>query len=241
MGIKQSERLDMMNRNRLTDKLPAFYTCAAISRNGNLSRFNPSSPPVSFNAANIEVGFLARPILRYVSVAANAIAKLSVMSTGALLVIPRRSLKRTSAVVTEMRDVRDQSLAFVGRRLPFVGRRQPKPVFIADGMASIIIPVLRRVAAVALLRAKTGCFYAVVRDAVFFGARRAFECGHGKKMPNPDQMSRHYLGSGSIAIAAHYAGVHLTACEIDADYFHAAKARIERETSQMDFLTPRNV
>jgi site-specific DNA-methyltransferase (adenine-specific) len=50
-----------------------------------------------------------------------------------------------------------------------------------------------------------------------------------------------HLGSGSHAIAAHYAGVHLTACEIDADYFHAAKARIERETSQMDFLIPHNV
>lgn len=42
-----------------------------------------------------------------------------------------------------------------------------------------------------------------------------------------------HLGSGSIAIAAHYAGIHLTACEIDPDYFAAAKARIERETSQM--------
>ena len=50
-----------------------------------------------------------------------------------------------------------------------------------------------------------------------------------------------HLGSGSHAIAAHYAGIHLTACEIDADYFHAAKARIERETSQMDFLIPHNV
>ena len=44
-----------------------------------------------------------------------------------------------------------------------------------------------------------------------------------------------HMGSGSIAIAAHYFGVHLTACEIDADYFHAAKARIERETSQTAF------
>lgn len=41
-----------------------------------------------------------------------------------------------------------------------------------------------------------------------------------------------HLGSGSHAIAAHYAGVHLTACEIDKDYFEAAKARIERETRQ---------
>jgi site-specific DNA-methyltransferase (adenine-specific) len=45
-----------------------------------------------------------------------------------------------------------------------------------------------------------------------------------------------HIGSGSIAIAAHYAGIHLTACEIDADYYEAAKARIARETSQQTFL-----
>lgn len=47
-----------------------------------------------------------------------------------------------------------------------------------------------------------------------------------------------HMGSGSIAIAAHYAGIHLTACEIDADYFHAAKARIARETSQAELFSP---
>lgn len=41
-----------------------------------------------------------------------------------------------------------------------------------------------------------------------------------------------HLGSGSHAIAAHYFGVRLTACEIDADYFAAASARIKRETAQ---------
>lgn len=45
-----------------------------------------------------------------------------------------------------------------------------------------------------------------------------------------------HLGSGSIAIAAHYAGINLTACEIDPDYFHAAKDRIARETRQMNLL-----
>jgi site-specific DNA-methyltransferase (adenine-specific) len=49
-----------------------------------------------------------------------------------------------------------------------------------------------------------------------------------------------HLGSGSIAIAAHYAGVHLTACEIDPDYYEAAKARIARETSQTDFFIHHN-
>lgn len=47
-----------------------------------------------------------------------------------------------------------------------------------------------------------------------------------------------HLGSGSIAIAAHYAGIHLTACEIDPDYYAAACQRIERETSQADMFQP---
>jgi site-specific DNA-methyltransferase (adenine-specific) len=42
-----------------------------------------------------------------------------------------------------------------------------------------------------------------------------------------------HLGSGSHAIAAHYFGAHLTACEIDPDYYAAAMARIKRETAQM--------
>jgi site-specific DNA-methyltransferase (adenine-specific) len=45
-----------------------------------------------------------------------------------------------------------------------------------------------------------------------------------------------HLGSGSIAIAAHYAGVHLTACEIDAGYYAKAVERIENETRQMDLF-----
>jgi site-specific DNA-methyltransferase (adenine-specific) len=49
-----------------------------------------------------------------------------------------------------------------------------------------------------------------------------------------------HLGSGSHAIAAHYYGVHLTACEIDAEYFEAAKARIARETSQLDLFIHHN-
>ena len=46
-----------------------------------------------------------------------------------------------------------------------------------------------------------------------------------------------HLGSGSIAIAAHYFGVHLTACEIDPDYYAAAMARIKRETAQTTLFT----
>jgi site-specific DNA-methyltransferase (adenine-specific) len=41
-----------------------------------------------------------------------------------------------------------------------------------------------------------------------------------------------HLGSGSHAIACHYFGAHLTASELDADYYAAAMARIARETAQ---------
>ena len=44
-----------------------------------------------------------------------------------------------------------------------------------------------------------------------------------------------HMGSGSIAIACHYFGAHLTACEIDKEYFRAACKRIERETRQTTF------
>jgi site-specific DNA-methyltransferase (adenine-specific) len=49
-----------------------------------------------------------------------------------------------------------------------------------------------------------------------------------------------HLGSGSIAIAAHYAGIHLTACEISADYYEAAKARIAKETAQTELFIHHN-
>jgi site-specific DNA-methyltransferase (adenine-specific) len=45
-----------------------------------------------------------------------------------------------------------------------------------------------------------------------------------------------HLGSGSHAIACHYFGANLTACEIDADYFAAASARVKRETAQEAFF-----
>jgi site-specific DNA-methyltransferase (adenine-specific) len=49
-----------------------------------------------------------------------------------------------------------------------------------------------------------------------------------------------HMGSGSIAIACHYAGHHLTASELDPDYFQAACERIERETSQTELFSPHN-
>lgn len=42
-----------------------------------------------------------------------------------------------------------------------------------------------------------------------------------------------HLGSASSAIAAHYSGVHLTACEIDPEYFAASIKRVTANTAQL--------
>lgn len=55
-----------------------------------------------------------------------------------------------------------------------------------------------------------------------------------------DRILDTHLGSGSIAIACHYAGHPLTACEIDRDYYDAALQRIKRETAQMTLLDTPN-
>ena len=52
-----------------------------------------------------------------------------------------------------------------------------------------------------------------------------------------DKILDTHMGSGSIAIACHYSGNPLVACEIDKDYYTAALERIERETRQLDFFT----
>jgi len=48
-----------------------------------------------------------------------------------------------------------------------------------------------------------------------------------------DKILDTHLGSGSIAIACHYAGHELTACELDESYYNGACERIKRETAQM--------
>ena len=47
-----------------------------------------------------------------------------------------------------------------------------------------------------------------------------------------------HLGSGSIAIAAHYFGVDFVGCEIDADYWRGATERLADQTRQMSLLGP---
>lgn len=42
-----------------------------------------------------------------------------------------------------------------------------------------------------------------------------------------------HLGSGSSAIAAHYFGFDFVGCELDTNYFEAAKKRFERSTAQL--------
>jgi site-specific DNA-methyltransferase (adenine-specific) len=45
-----------------------------------------------------------------------------------------------------------------------------------------------------------------------------------------------HLGSGSSAIAAHYFGCDFVGCEIDKDYFEAAKKRIDLKTRQLSLF-----
>ena len=47
-----------------------------------------------------------------------------------------------------------------------------------------------------------------------------------------DKILDTHLGSGSIAIACHYMGFDLTACELDKEYFDAAMERITNQTRQ---------
>ena len=51
-----------------------------------------------------------------------------------------------------------------------------------------------------------------------------------------DRILDTHLGSGSSAIAAHYGGFDFVGCELDEDYFNAAKVRIDRETAQIDMF-----
>jgi hypothetical protein len=69
-------------------------------------------------------------------------------------------------------------------------------------------------------------------------ARGAFQCWHAGNLPFQTDPSRQHLGSGSIAVACHYFGAHLTATEIDPDYFAAACERIQRETQQIELFPP---
>lgn len=47
-----------------------------------------------------------------------------------------------------------------------------------------------------------------------------------------DRILDTHLGSGSSAIAAHYGGFDFVGCELDKDYFEAAKKRFDEETRQ---------
>jgi len=51
-----------------------------------------------------------------------------------------------------------------------------------------------------------------------------------------DKILDTHMGSGSIAIACHYMGFNLTACELDEDYYKAACERIDIETRQISLF-----
>ncbi len=48
-----------------------------------------------------------------------------------------------------------------------------------------------------------------------------------------DRILDTHLGSGSSAIAAHYGGFDFVGCELDEDYYNAAKIRFNNETKQI--------
>ena len=93
--------------------------------------------------------------------------------------------------------------------------------------------------------------HAQLIDLPYFGAhgRDADRCHPNQK---PVQLYRHllrdhakpgdrildtHLGSGSSAIAAHYAGHDFVGIELDEDYFNAASKRIEEATRQIDIFS----
>ena len=51
-----------------------------------------------------------------------------------------------------------------------------------------------------------------------------------------DRILDTHLGSGSSAIAAHYAGLDFVGLELDKDYFKAASKRVDNETRQVDIF-----
>jgi len=52
-----------------------------------------------------------------------------------------------------------------------------------------------------------------------------------------DRILDTHLGSGSSAIAAHYAGHDFVGIELDPDYYAAAKKRFEENTKQIDIFS----
>lgn len=51
-----------------------------------------------------------------------------------------------------------------------------------------------------------------------------------------DKILDTHLGSGSIAIACHNLGYHLTACELDTDYYNAAMKRLKQHQAQLRLI-----
>jgi site-specific DNA-methyltransferase (adenine-specific) len=59
------------------------------------------------------------------------------------------------------------------------------------------------------------------------------KCFDFAKIEKGQKVFDSHLGSASSAIAAHYFGVDFVGCELDKDYFEAAKARVDMATKQL--------
>ena len=59
------------------------------------------------------------------------------------------------------------------------------------------------------------------------------KCFDFAKIEKGQKVFDSHLGSASSAIAAHYFGVDFVGCELDKDYFEAAKARVDMATRQI--------
>jgi len=227
----------MMNRNRFANKLSALSTSPRIPLNGQFSGNHPSPSSVGFYPSNIEGGVSARLVFRNISIPATTIAKLPVMPSVTLFVIPWNSCKVFTTVRTGVGYVFNKVFSSIFRRFSFIGRRNPKPPFVSKRMTAVVFSILCSMPPVALLRAKLRSLSSVIWNHIGVSARFAFKYWHGFTITNMGLLSSQHMGSGSIAIACHYAGHHLTACEIDPDYYAAAVKRIDRETAQRDFFS----
>jgi len=222
----------MMNGNRITNHIRAFLASSAISDHCFFPSVSPATTSVCVYPADKQVRVFARFLFRDELIPTNGVAESSILRCFALVVNPGDALKSITTITALTFNILSHPLSFLWRSFTFVCRRYPLSPFVTNSVRSIILSMISGPSTMALLRAIFGCFRSIIRDSKIFTAIFALKVRHTWIIHILNAMSRQHMGSGSIAIAAHYAGMHLTACELDEDYFKAACKRIERETSQ---------